>query len=203
MLRLFVLVIVIFMLYGCASSPWLSHQSVPEKTANPELYLTYPSNTLHKHVEQLARQLLTTSQTFDNLGVIAVGTVLPAYTASGESLPQDEAVSLQVQESLITFATQAGLRVVEYKTRPTIKITQAADKMLSRHVEELTQSIAADYFLTGTYSKQENSTLVNIRLVKIPENIVLAAATDYVPNDVMWRDSKVIMKYDHIYRRAY
>jgi TolB-like protein len=75
--------------------------------------------------------------------------------------------------------------------------------MLSRQVEELNQSISADYFLTGTYTKQENSTMVNIRLIQIPDNIVIAAATDYVPNDAMWTKTKVGQQNNRIYRNAY
>jgi TolB-like protein len=75
--------------------------------------------------------------------------------------------------------------------------------MLSRQVDELNPTISADYFLTGTYTMQENSTMVNIRLIQVPENIVLAAATDYVPNDAMWSSSKVTLKNNQIYRNRY
>jgi TolB-like protein len=70
-------------------------------------------------------------------------------------------------------------------------------------VSELQATIEADYFLTGTYTLQENDTIVNIRLIQIPENIVLAAATDYVPNDVMWSSSKVTIRNNQIYRGIY
>jgi TolB-like protein len=163
----------------------------------------HPSNTLHKHVEKLARQLLSTSQLIDTTNVVAVGTILPTMQTNGEPLPSHLALGLQIQESLMTFATQAGLKVVEYKTLPTIKISAHADKMLSRQVNELNATITADYFLTGTYTLQEASTMVNIRLIQIPENIVLAAATDYVPNDVMWSGSKISIKHNLIYRNSY
>ncbi|WP_233267428.1 FlgO family outer membrane protein [Paraglaciecola sp. L3A3] len=160
-------------------------------------------NSLHKHVEKLARQLLSTSQMIDNNGTVAVGTILPALGISGEALPQQQAFGIQIQESLMTFATQAGFKVVEYKTMPSIKITATADKMLSRDLQDLNKDIAADFFLTGTYTPQENSTVVNIRLIQLPENIVLAAATDYVPNDAMWSSSKVTLKNNQIYRNGY
>jgi hypothetical protein len=41
---------------------------------------------------------------------------------------------------------------------------------------------------------KENNTIMNIRLIKVPENILLVAATDYVANDVMWSSSKVALK---------
>jgi TolB-like protein len=163
----------------------------------------HPSNTLHKHVENLARQLLSTSQLIDKTQTVAVGTILPTMHANGEPLPSHLALGLQIQESLMTFATQAGLKVIEYKTMPNIKISDQADKMLSRQVNELNPTISADYFLTGTYTLQETNTIVNIRLIQVPENIVLAAATDYVPNDAMWSASKISVKHNQIYRNAY
>jgi TolB-like protein len=163
----------------------------------------HPSNILHRHVEKLVRQLLSTSQLIDKTNTVAVGTILPTIHSNGESLPSHLALGLQIQESLMTFATQAGLKVIEYKTMPNIKISKQSDKMLSRQVNELNPTISADYFLTGTYTLQESSTIVNIRLIQIPENIVLAAATDYVPNDVMWSSSKVTLKNNQIYRNGY
>jgi TolB-like protein len=163
----------------------------------------HPSNILHRHVEKLVRQLLSTSQLIDKTNTVAVGTILPTTHSNGESLPSHLALGLQIQESLMTFATQAGFKVIEYKTMPNIKISKQSDKMLSRQVNELNPTISADYFLTGTYTLQESSTIVNIRLIQIPENIVLAAATDYVPNDVMWSSSKVTLKNNQIYRNGY
>jgi TolB-like protein len=185
---------------GCALTDQMddSNDLADVATVNP-----HPSNTLHKHVEKLARQLLSTSQLIDKTQTVAVGTILPTMHANGESLPSHLALGLQIQESLMTFATQAGLKVIEYKTMPNIKISDQADKMLSRQVNELNPRIAADYFLTGTYTLQETNTIVNIRLIQVPENIVLAAATDYVPNDAMWSASKISVKHNQIYRNAY
>ena len=171
--------------------------------ANDEIAEVRDSDSLHSHVEKLTRQLLNTSQLIDTTNTVAVGTILPTMNMGGEPLPSHLALGLQIQESLMTFATQAGLKVIEYKTMQNIKISDQADKMLSRQVNELNPTIDADYFLTGTYTLQENSTMVNIRLIQIPENIVLAAATDYVPNDTMWSSSKVTLKNNQIYRNRY
>jgi TolB-like protein len=188
-------------LSGCVQSvDWLHSSEDSEQSTKGD---TYSSDSLHWHVEKLARQLLNTSQPIDTSYSIAIGTILPANGSVGDSLPLDVAMGVQIQESLMTFATQAGLKVIEYKTMPSIKITQQADSMLSRDIASLNPDISANYFLTGTYSLQETSTLVNIRLIQIPENIVLAAATDYVPNDVMWSTSKVAIKNNQIYRNAY
>jgi TolB-like protein len=160
------------------------------------------TESLHQQVEKLARQLLITSQLINHSSTIAVGTILPTMHSGGTLLPPDAAFGLQIQESLITFVTQAGLNVLEYKAMPAIKISKQTDRMLSRDVNELNTNIATDYFLTGNFTTQEHSTMVNIRLIQIPENIVLAAATDYVPNNSMWSASKVSLKHNKIYRNA-
>jgi TolB-like protein len=185
---------------GCAITDLIDDS---KDVADMTVSSAHPSNTLHKHVEKLARQLLSTSQFIDKTNVVAVGTILPTMQANGEPLPSHLALGLQIQESLMTFATQAGLKVIEYKTMTNIKISDQVDQMLSRQVNELNTTIAADYFLTGTFTLQETNTIVNIRLIQVPENIVLAAATDYVPNDVMWSASKISMKNNQIYRNTY
>jgi hypothetical protein len=111
----------------------------------------HPSNTLHRHVEKLVRQLLNTSQLDDNTSTFAVGTILLTMYSGGEFLPSDTALSFLIQESLMTFATQAGLKVIEFKTMPSIKTSAQADKILNIQVSEFSSTISADYFLTGTY----------------------------------------------------
>ena len=180
---------------GCATSD--------KENENSGFANSHPSNQLHWHVEKLTRQLLTTSQVMDPTQTLAVGTILPTTLSSGGSLPDHSSLGRQIQESLLTFATQAGLKVIEFKTMPNIKVAKMSDKMLSREISELNKTIAADYFLTGTYTQQESQIMVNIRLIQIPENIVLAAATDYVPNDVMWSNSKVTLKNNQLYRNGY
>lgn len=186
--------------FGCAMADWTDE---PHATISGHASPDHSSNTIHKHVENLARQLFSTSQTLDSENILAVGTILPALHSGGDPLPAHSALGLQIQESLMTFATQAGLKVIEFKTMPNIKISDQADRMLSRKVDELNSSISADYFLTGTYTLQENTIMVNIRLIQIPQNIVLAAATDYIPNDAMWSSAKVTLKNNQIYRNGY
>lgn len=158
---------------------------------------------MHFYIEQLMRQLLTTANDIDFQKSIAVGTILPSDLKSGKSLPSNTQFGLQIQESLLTLATQAGLSVIEYKTMPSIKIGQQYDAMLSRDIEKLNTQVKADYFLTGTYTMMEQSTMVNLRLIEVPSNKVIAAATDYIPADVMWSKTKINLKDGQIYRGSY
>jgi TolB-like protein len=158
---------------------------------------------MHFYVEQLTRQLLSTANPIDVKKSIAVGTILPTDLKSGKDLPTNPQLGLQIQESLLTLMTQAGLSVIEYKTMPAIKIETQYDAMLSRDIDYLNNQVKAEYFLTGTYTMMEQSTMVNLRLIEVPSNRVIAAATDYIPSDVMWSQTKVRLKDNQIYRGAY
>jgi TolB-like protein len=199
MRNLFLIVFSALSISGCGMNAWTSNPSSLDEPTQKH----HKQDTLHRQIEILARQLFSTSQAIDGTRTVAIGTILPAFSSSGGALPLENALGVQIQESLMTFATQAGMKVIEYKTMPAIKIGKQADAMLSRNVAKLNNNISADYFLTGTYTTQENSTIINIRLIQVPENIVLAAATDYVPNDAMWSKSKISLKNNQIYRSEY
>lgn len=160
-------------------------------------------NSIHTQIERLVRQLLSTTNPIDTSKNIAVGSILPATDLDGDFLPQDMALSSQIHESVITLLTQAGLNVVEYRAMPAIKLNSRKAYMLSNDTANLQADIAAEFFVTGTFSKQETSTVVNLRLISLPDNKVLGAATDYIANDSMWSSTKVSLKDNHIYRNEY
>jgi TolB-like protein len=172
---------------------------IPRVAYQPEL----DDRSLHAHVEQLARQLFDTTNAFDVSRPVIVGTFLPADSLGAEENANIVSYGLQLQESLTTFATQAGLNVVEFKTLPSVKVNQSADIMLSRSVEDLSERVAADYMLTGTYVQQESNLMVNARLIRIFDKTIIAAATDYVPMSSMWSHSKVKLKNNQLYRGEY
>lgn len=204
-MKICILLLVAFMT-GCASvADKISAiqreqiEVIPRVAYTPDL----AERSLHAHVEQLARQLFDTTNVFDVSRPLIVGTFLPAEHLSME---QDAAIvsyGLQLQESFTTFAAQAGLNVLEYKTLSGVKITPTSDVMLSRNTKELNHHIAADYMLTGTYVTQENSLMVNVRLIRIFDKAIMAAATDYVPLSSMWSHTKIKLKNNQLYRGEY
>lgn len=186
------LVLSLFMLAGCANKAALSAQSNADQQDN-----------LHLHVERMIRQMFDTAGRIHPGSPLAIGTILPAQLEGGKSLPEHRALSLQIQESLVTFATQAGLSVIEFKTLPAVHIESGRDLMLSRDVEALSEQVDLQYLLTGTYSQQQHSLMVNLRLIELPAKRVVAAATDYLPNDVAWPQGKVVNRNNMIYRGQY
>lgn len=158
---------------------------------------------LHWHIERLARQLFDTSNAIDINRPVIVGTFLPAKSLKSESNQSIQPYGLQLQESFATFSTQAGLKVIEYKALSSVHVTDGADVMLSRDIEQLSQRVQAEYMLTGTYIQQENSLIVNVRLINILDKSLVAAATDYLPLNSVWSHSKVKLKDQQLYRGEY
>jgi TolB-like protein len=202
MQKFILLLLVSTMLSSCSNLAFNTEQNqTTQSQINPQS--TDKPQYMHFYVEQLTRQLLATANKIDLKKSIAVGTILPSSLKTGNNLPANPQFGLQIQESLLTLATQAGLSVVEYKTMGSIKMGNQFDAMLSRDIDTLNSQVQADYFLTGTYTVMEQSTVVNLRLIEVPSNKVIAAATDYIPADAMWSATKVTLKDEHIYRGTY
>lgn len=204
-MKLFILFLVTF-LTGCgAVSDSLQSLSKSQVEVVPRLQYQPSSNEgqLHGYIEQLARQLFDTANTIDVNRPLIVGTFLPAQTLTAESNKELMPYGIQLQESFMTFSTQAGLNVVEFKTLSAIKVTPNADLMISREVAELNERIKAEYLLTGTYMQQQNSLIVNVKLINFADKSLVAAATDYIPLNSMWSHNKVQMKNQRLYRGEY
>ncbi|MDN4503231.1 FlgO family outer membrane protein [Alteromonadaceae bacterium BrNp21-10] len=173
------------------------------QTNNDDIRLTQASDVqIHQHVERIFRQLLDTSRKINSDEKIAVGTILPANLSNDNPLPESHSLGLQIQDSLVTLATQVGLSVTEFKTTNKIVINQHQDKMLSRQQNDLSQQTPIKYFLTGTYSQQEHNMVVNLRLIELPSKTLIAAATDYIPLNVAANRNKIIAVDNHKFNRT-
>ncbi|MGJ8691256.1 MAG: FlgO family outer membrane protein [Thalassotalea sp.] len=175
-------------------------QTSKNSAAQTQVQAPESQQSIHFYAERLAKQFFVTSENININKTIAVGTFLPIEHLSGNTLPQADAVAHQLQESFVTIATQVGLSVIEFKAMSNIKIKNNQDIMLSRQADELSLAVAADYYLTGTYTHQHNSLVVNVRLIELPTRKVIAAATDHIPTNVMKSQSTVTMKNNQLYR---
>lgn len=191
----------LFALASCTS--YTESSSKDKLQAGSSINLEDRDDSLHLYVEKLARQLFDTTNIFDISRPVIVGTFLPAESLKVTENDKLDSYGIQIQESLSTLLTQAGLHVVEYKTLSKVRIEANSDVMLSRDVNELDIKIYADYILTGTYVERESSLIVNARLINISDKKVIAAATDYIPINSMWNHSKVSIRNQKMYRSEY
>tara|TARA_R110001583_G_scaffold9788_2_gene45929 strand:+ start:45208 stop:45816 length:609 start_codon:yes stop_codon:yes gene_type:complete len=160
-------------------------------------------NLIHQHITRLANTLFSSAKNMKLSQSVAVGTFLPVSLINEKNMLEQSHIGLQIQESFITLGAQAGLKIIEYKTMSSIKLQQGSDVMLSRDVQNLHEKINAQYFLTGTYSEQDNSLVVNARLIELSSQNVVAAATGYIPTLSLRSKQKVIMKNNMLYRQTF
>jgi len=158
---------------------------------------------VHQNVTRLANKLFSSATNIHLSQTVAIGTFLPIHLTNEPNLAEQNYIGLQIQESFITLAAQAGLNVVEFKTASAIKITANADVMLSRDVKDLQSNVDAQYFLTGTYSEHANKLIVNARIIELSNQRVIAAATDYIAMPSLNNKQKITMKNNMLYRKAF
>jgi TolB-like protein len=189
-----------------------SENLTPEQQVNGS-----SENLIHQHITRLANTLFSSAKNIKLNQSVAVGTFLPVSLINDKSMLENSHIGLQIQESFITLGSQAGLKIIEYKTMSSIKLQQGFDVMLSRNTEHLHEKINAQYFLTGTYSEQENSLVVNARLIELSSQNVVAAATDYIPTaslrskqdllrskqDSLRSKQKITMENNMLYRKSF
>ncbi|GAA0292466.1 FlgO family outer membrane protein [Psychrosphaera haliotis] len=198
------LLVLTLLLSGCTTIERLAELQNPPVEKGYEQYQPERAGaSFHGHVEQLARQLLNTTNHFNIGQPILVGTFLPANTLSEEKNDSLSPFGIQIQESFVTFLTQAGLKVTEFKVQKQVIISDQADRFMSRDVNSLENNITADYLLVGHYVQQENELVVNARIIDLSNKTVVAAATDYIPMNAMWSHEKVKLKNEKLYRGEY
>lgn len=192
-------------LMSCAQSPINEEntESSQKISANSQLSNTKTNQMIHYKMMMLANKLFSTAQGIEPSQPVAVGTFLPVSQLGETLMPTDNLIGHQVQESFITLGTQAGLNVIEFKTMPSVKLQSSYDVMLSRNIDELNKNFNAYYYLTGTYNEQTDSYIINARIIELKTQRVVAAATDYIPIDIMSTQRKVGMKNNMLYRNSY
>lgn len=204
LMKLFAYLTLILTLIGCSTLNGVLSTSDVTADVQVEKYTT--KNNIHSYVERLTQQLFVTSTDINLDKSVAVSTFIPVEEMGSQNINNNlpnNSLGYQIQESFVTLVTQAGMKVTEFKTSKAIKIQNNRDLMLTRNVDELNVNISADYFLTGNYLVQEHNLVINARLIDVKNQQVIAAATDFIPSDIMWTQPKSIIKDGMLYRGKY
>jgi len=132
---------------------------------------------------------------------VAVSSFVPVRQLSlTQSNAMQTDLANQLAESLLTEAVQRGYGVVDIRLRAAVLLQQDHEQAFSRLLHELQQQQQARLLLTGTFAPQEDGWIVNARLIDVQTQQVLAAATDYVPDNVLWSAEKMLKRGNYLYR---
>lgn len=154
------------------------------------------------YTERLAEQLFT------GLPPLPQGRVTAVTFTDSETLRPDAAnvrmrhLGLQLQESMLTVASQLGYDVSEFRAGLGIQLHAHHDALLTRDASQLAADQSIRYVITGTLSQHEDFTIVNARLVDTESNRVIAAAADQIPSAVIGSAEQVQLRQQMIYRNS-
>ncbi|EJI84080.1 hypothetical protein AEST_29140 [Alishewanella aestuarii B11] len=155
------------------------------------------------YTQRLAEQLFQTpaGQQPQLRHKIAISSFVPVRQLSLVNAGTEQTdLANQLAESLLTEAVQRGYEVVDIRLRAAVLLQQDHEQAFSRLLHELQQQQQARVLLSGTFIPQEDGWIVNARLIDIQSQQVLAAATDYVPDNVLWSAEKMLKRGNFLYR---
>ncbi len=111
-------------------------------------------------------------------------------------------LGLQLQESMLTVATQRGYQVKELRLGQAVQFYTDHERMLTRQLSELAAEQSVRYVIVGTMNQSEQYTTVNARMIDVQSNQVVAAASDLVPSQVLGSTEQVQLRQQRLYRNS-
>ena len=160
---------------------------------------------IQNYVDALSDSLIVNSQKSFKQGRTAVGSIalISSLNIDNDLTHPLFMLGNQIQESLMTSLSQKGYKVVEYRRAKNLIIHNNYDKMLTRELDKLIETDEFNSFVTGTIKYQENGAVVNLRVVELSNNQVIAATTKFIPLDVFWDRRQVNSINGMPYRNSY
>lgn len=131
---------------------------------------------LQQHISAMAYKLLSSVHGLDGSTGIAVSGFVDQ-----EDYRSQDSFSRFLSESMMFQLNQYGLRVIDFKTLPFIRITPQGDISASRDYRQLTTNLDARYLLHGTVTRASGGRMVNARLVRMGDNSLVASSQQFVP----------------------
>lgn len=179
---------------GCASEP--------EPVVMQEENMALPAlGNMEYHTYILANELFAQLRPSRQAKYAVVGFV-PVDSMKYNANHQDPLMMLghQLEEGLMTEATKRGFTTQEFKLTGDIIMGEAADRILTRDVDQLSGIERVDFYITGTVVRQQAGAMVNARIINARTKDVVAAATRFFPEGLFWQEESVTTRNGRLYR---
>jgi TolB-like protein len=200
-MRLLILVYVFF-IAGC-QSPNIDIEKVQNELGfgkNLEEDVSEHQLYIHDYVASAALQLFDVLPEDTFISSIIVTSIVESESLERPKTAIEKAFSLQVQDSLLTLSTQAGFSVIEPRLMNQLAINETSETIMSRDVKKLATNVKADYVLAGTYTEETHGVAINLRLINLRSNRVVATATESIPRKVYSDETMVKYKSGYLSR---
>lgn len=117
------------------------------------------------------------SQDLDKSQPLIVGTVVDI-----NALEESTALGRMIAEQISGQFSRRGYKMIEIKFRDSIYVKQSVGELtLTREIKEIAKSHKVQAVIVGTYTKVKKLTVINMRLVRPTDNVVLASYDYAVP----------------------
>ena len=182
-------------LTGCSNSPEPNMELISEQVPLPAL------GNVEYHTYVLANEL------FANVAPARQARYAVAGFVPVDSMEYDETfqhplqlLGHQLEQGMLTEATKRGFVAQEFKLSNDIIISDKADRVLTRDIDQLSALDRVDYYITGTLVYQEAGAMVNARIINARTRDIVAAATRFFPAELFWQQEQVTTRNGRLYR---
>ncbi|WP_341501738.1 FlgO family outer membrane protein [Gallaecimonas sp. GXIMD4217] len=154
--------------------------STPESWMDSPQEQVQPQHGLSQFVGRLADELSASGRYISYRNPVAVTSFVEL-----QNLESTDWLGNQLSESFMTAMHQRGYTVIDYKATGAIRVTPRGDFSFSRDHQKLKNNAPVDYVLSGTLLRQDDGVLVNVRLVGLKSQVVVATAEGYLPKALL------------------
>jgi TolB-like protein len=89
-----------------------------------------------------------------------------------------------LSENLVHEMQVQGYRVIDFKTKDSIRVDANGDFVLSRNAKELSSVATINFVITGTITRYKGGVMINARMIQLGTNVVMSTAQAFVDRDV-------------------
>lgn len=132
---------------------------------------------LNEYVEQMAIKL----QEQTNPKYMSSPVAVTSLVTLDSTLENTSLLGNQISEYFINELKGVGYKVSDHKVTGHIKVTSNGDMAMSRDIQKLKHNLSIGSVLTGTMIQNQRGMVINVRIVSLETNRVIASTTKLIP----------------------